>query len=47
MTKAKTSALVDTRVVWCGNAQFRAIGCVIIPLTVKDIPGEHLARKLA
>ena len=60
---AKPSALVDTRVVYCGDCLeklpglpdaerqmsccFTQSGRVIVPLTVKDILEEELARKLA
>ena len=41
--KAKPSSLVDTEI----SRYFKQSGRVIIPLTVKDILEEELARKLA
>ena len=49
-TKLKSSALLDTRVVYCGDnlEQLAKRGHkVIVALTVQEILDEHIAKKLA
>jgi hypothetical protein len=49
-TKLKSSALLDTRVIYCGDnleQLAKRSHKVIVALTVEEILDEHIAKKLA